>query len=69
MSELQTLSVSLTPSILSMIEQAVQTGDYETPSEVVREALRAWKIKRFMDEDEDVEEIRRALQEDWPSVF
>ncbi len=42
------MSISLTSEHARLIEQAVQSGDYASSSEVVREALREWKGRRLL---------------------
>jgi len=37
------LSIALTPEFAADIRQAIATGEYASTSEVVRDALRAWK--------------------------
>lgn len=44
------------------VREAVETGEYASSSEVVREALRDWKRKRLL-ERQELEEIRRLWQE------
>ena len=46
----------------AMVRQAVTSGDYASASEVVREALRDWWIKRAVDR-ELAEELRRLWEE------
>jgi DNA segregation ATPase FtsK/SpoIIIE-like protein len=46
MSKLEKLSISLTPELASLVRSAVTEGDYASTSEVIREALRDWKIKQ-----------------------
>jgi S-DNA-T family DNA segregation ATPase FtsK/SpoIIIE len=46
MSKLERLSISLTPELASLVRSAVAEGDYASTSEVIREALRDWKIKQ-----------------------
>ncbi len=46
MSKLGKLSISLTPELASLVRSAVTEGDYTSTSEVIREALRDWKIKQ-----------------------
>ena len=46
MSKLEKLSISLTPELASLVRIAVAEGDYASTSEVIREALRDWKIKQ-----------------------
>lgn len=45
-----------------MINEAVATGDYASTSEVVREALRDWRMKRLV-RQQQVQEIRRIWDE------
>jgi antitoxin ParD1/3/4 len=42
MSKVQKISVALTPELNKLVQEAVNTGQYATASEVVREALRGW---------------------------
>lgn len=42
------MSISMTDEHARIIEQAVQSGDYASSSEVVREALREWKNRRLL---------------------
>lgn len=62
MSNVQKVSVALTPEIVAMLKDAVDTGEYTSTSEVVREALRAWKVRRTMYEME-IAELRRLWNE------
>ncbi len=40
------LSIALTPEFAADIREAIATGEYASTSEVVRDALRAWKQVR-----------------------
>ncbi|MGO9742969.1 MAG: type II toxin-antitoxin system ParD family antitoxin [Roseiarcus sp.] len=62
MSRVQKVSVALTPEIITMLKEAVETGEYTSTSEVVRDALRAWKARRAAREM-DAEELRRLWKE------
>lgn len=42
----QKMSIALTQELAREVEAAVASGDYSTASEVVRDALRAWKRER-----------------------
>lgn len=42
------MSISLTDEHARLVEQAVQSGDYASSSEVIREALREWKARRLL---------------------
>ncbi len=46
MSETTRLTITLPPDMAADIAGAVEGGDYESSSEIVREALRDWALKR-----------------------
>jgi len=56
------LSVALTPELAELVHQAVAGGDYASGSEVIREALREWKLRRRLGHDEQ-SELRRLWAE------
>lgn len=62
MANVEKLSIALTPDMAAIVRQAVESGDYASASEVIRDALRDWKLKRAVDR-EMVEELRRLWQE------
>ena len=62
MANVEKLSIALTPEMATLVRQAVESGDYASASEVIRDALRDWKLKRAFDR-EMVEELRRLWQE------
>jgi len=62
MSNVQKVSVALTPEFVAMLREAVDSGEYTSTSEVVREALRAWKQRRSLHEME-VGELRALWNE------
>lgn len=62
MANVEKLSIALTPDMAATVRQAVESGNYASASEVIREALRDWKLKREVDR-EIVEELRRLWQE------
>ena len=47
---------------LSAVRDAVGSGDYASTSEVIRDALRDWRLKRRVARME-LEEMRRLIQE------
>jgi antitoxin ParD1/3/4 len=61
-SNVQKVSVALTPEMVAMLKDAVDAGEYTSASEVVREALRAWKTRRMAREWE-VDELRKLWAE------
>jgi antitoxin ParD1/3/4 len=52
MPSVEKISIALTTEQISSIKAAVETGDYASTSEVVREALREWQWKRDLRQDE-----------------
>ena len=62
MSQVSKISVALTPELAAVVGQAVKSGDYATGSEVIREALREWKLRRGLLQHEH--ERLRALWAD-----
>lgn len=60
MPDIQKVSIALTSEQVSALKEAVDTGEYATTSEAVREALREWKWKRDMRGD-----ALNRLREHW----
>jgi len=48
MAEIERLTITLPSEMASVVRGAVEGGDYASSSEVVREALRDWKMKRAL---------------------
>jgi antitoxin ParD1/3/4 len=48
MPEIERLTVTLPAEMTAVIRSAVNSGDYASTSEVVREAVRDWKTKRAL---------------------
>jgi len=42
MSKVEKMSIALTPELAEVVRGAVNTGDYASSSEVIRDALRLW---------------------------
>jgi len=57
MATVDKLSIALTPEIASEVRNAVKSGDYASSSEVIREALRDWRRKRTL-QDQEIKELR-----------
>jgi len=57
MANVEKLSIALTPEMAGLVRKAVESGEYATTSEVVREALREWKQRRVL-QPRDIEELR-----------
>lgn len=62
MPDIQKISVAVTGDQLSAMRDAVATGDYATTSEIVREAVRDWQVKRAHRQDE-LARLRQAWNE------
>ncbi len=61
MANVEKLSIALTPEMAADLRAAVEDGDYGSVSEVVRDALRDWRMRRKI-EALEVEELRRLVR-------
>jgi antitoxin ParD1/3/4 len=48
MAEIERLTITLPSDMAAVVKSAVEGGDYASNSEVIREALRDWKMKRAL---------------------
>ncbi|MGH8469751.1 MAG: ribbon-helix-helix domain-containing protein [Gammaproteobacteria bacterium] len=48
MANVEKVSIALTAEMAAVVRDAVNSGEYASNSEVVREALRDWRIKRSL---------------------
>ncbi len=48
MAEIERLTITLPHEMAVVVKSAVEGGDYASSSEVIREALRDWKMKRAL---------------------
>jgi antitoxin ParD1/3/4 len=62
MPDIQKVSVALTGEQLTALKAAVETGEYATTSEAIREALREWQWKREL-RGEDLRRLREGWRE------
>jgi len=62
MAKVEKLSIGLPTDMATLVRKAVETGDYASSSEVIREALREWKARRAA-RSEAVSELRRLWEE------
>jgi antitoxin ParD1/3/4 len=62
MSNVRKVSIALTPEFMALLKEAVETGEYTSASEVIRDALRCWKQRRAVLEA-SAEEFRRLWDE------
>ena len=52
MPDVQKISIAVTGEQIGAMKAAVETGDYATTSEIVREAIRDWQFKRELRQEE-----------------
>jgi antitoxin ParD1/3/4 len=62
MANVEKISIALPADMATLVRNAVETGDYASSSEVIREALREWKARRAA-RSEAVSELRRLWEE------
>jgi antitoxin ParD1/3/4 len=62
MPDIQKVSIALTGEQVTALKAAVETGEYATTSEAVREALREWQWKREL-RGEELGRLRKLWQE------
>jgi len=62
MAQIEKLSIALPHDMVEAIREAVEAGDYATTSEVIRDAVRDWRLKRRV-EALDIEDLRRLVQD------
>jgi antitoxin ParD1/3/4 len=48
MAEVERLTITMPADMLAVLKSAVDSGDYASTSEVIREAVRDWKMKRAL---------------------
>jgi antitoxin ParD1/3/4 len=71
MPNVEKISIALPPAMVAVLRQAVETGEYASSSEVVRDALRDWTQKRSLRQqaiDELRQVWRQAMEDNSPSV-
>lgn len=62
MSQIDKRSISLSPDLAAVVDGAVESGEYNSASEVIRDALRQWRERREL-LGYSVEEIRALWDE------
>lgn len=68
MATVEKISIALPPDMVRVLRTVVASGEYASASEVIREALRDWKLKRKV-EALELKELRRLVQEGINSGF
>ena len=61
MANVEKISVALTSEMAAAMRQVVESGEYASASEVMREALRDWKFRRTQRE-QAIDELRRQWE-------
>jgi antitoxin ParD1/3/4 len=59
MASIEKISIALPPEMVAQVRQAVESGEYASSSEVVRDALREWTQKRNLHQ-QGIDELRRV---------
>src|ERR1700675_4330457 len=71
MPNVEKISIALPPEMVAVVRQAVETGEYASSSEVVRDALRDWTQKRSL-RQQGIDELRKvwrqAMEDKTPGV-
>jgi len=62
MASIEKISIALPPKMVELVRDAVETGEYASSSEVVREALREWTEKRGL-RRQGLSELRRVWKQ------
>ena len=70
MTTVEKISVALPPDMVALLREAVESGEYASASEVIREALRAWKFRRKVGtlESDELRELLREGAESGPGI-
>lgn len=63
MPNVEKISIALPAEMVAVVRQAVETGEYASSSEVVRDALRDWTQKRSMRQQQGIDKLRRVWQQ------
>lgn len=59
---MRTLTISLSPQQIARVQGAVESGDYASNSEVIREALRLWERQEEL-RSLDIARLKQAYEE------
>ena len=62
MPSVEKISIALPPEMVAQVRQAVETGEYASSSEVIRDALRDWTRKRQLQQN-GIAELRELWQQ------
>ena len=64
MTEIEKVSIVLTPEMAATINEAVNSGEYVTAGEVIRDAMREWQRGRKR-RQEKIDELQGLLKYRW----
>jgi antitoxin ParD1/3/4 len=71
MSAVEKITIALPPEMVANVRKAVETGEYDCSSEVVRDALQEWTLKRSL-RQRSLDELRnlwrQALEDKTPGT-
>jgi len=62
MSTIERITITLTSEMAHVVRSAVQAGEYASSSEIIREALRDWRHKKALQEQE-LRELRAKVRQ------
>ena len=62
MPAVEKISIALHPEMAANVRKAVETGEYASYSEVVRDALHEWMLKRDL-RQHSLDELRKLLRQ------
>jgi antitoxin ParD1/3/4 len=71
MPAVEKISIALPPEMVADLRKAVETGEYASSSDVIRDALQEWTLKRNL-RQQSLDELRKwwrqALEDKTPGV-
>ncbi len=62
MSTVEKITIALTPEMASFVRNAVESGEYASTSEAIRDAVRQWQERRDL-MGYSVDELRKLVKE------
>ena len=62
MAQIERMTVTLPSDMASIVRSAVESGNYASSSEVFRDALRDWKLK-YSVQQQEVEAIKAGVEQ------
>ncbi len=62
MSTVEKITIALTPEMASSVRNAVESGEYASTSEAIRDAVRQWQERRDL-MGYSVDELRKLVKE------